>query len=279
MSEAHKWGIPANRLRASDLDASVWGMRAIGSVKNLHDRCALFAKRLRPDAVVSHVTAALLYGAPLDFSFESDTRVHFTTPLPASAPHANGLVGHHARLEPGDIQFLNGLRLTSPGRTWTDLGRMLTLGDLVAVGDHLVHHRAAWTSIQQLRGAAVEFTGRGSRNLKQAATLLDAHSESRPESRVRVIIVTCGLPMPTINHTLIDSETGKQIRPDFTFRDHKVLIEYQGEYHRTRAQWRKDMTRRSRLEAMGWKVMEINADDLRDPVELAARIRALLALA
>ena len=37
------------------------------------------------------------------------------------------------------------------------------------------------------------------------------------------------------------------------------------------------MTRRSRLEAQGWYVMEINADDLGDPVEIVARIRSVLA--
>ncbi|MBU1589284.1 MAG: hypothetical protein KKH51_15270 [Actinobacteria bacterium] len=56
-----------------------------------------------------------------------------------------------------------------------------------------------------------------------------------------------------------------------------MILEYQGDYHRSMSQWRKDMTRRSRLEAQGWYVMEINADDLGDPVELVARIRSVLA--
>lgn len=43
------------------------------------------------------------------------------------------------------------------------------------------------------------------------------------------------------------------------------------------AQWRKDMTRRSRFEAKGWFVMELNADDLDDPTELVERIRMALA--
>ena len=279
VADAANLGITVDRLRASDLDASVWGVRATSPVSDIRHRCLLFAKRLRGDAVISHTTAALLYGAPLDFSFEADPRVHFTTPLPASAPHAKGIVGHRARLDARDIRTLKGLRLTSPTRTWIDLGRLLTLGDLVAVGDHLVLHRAPWTDLSELREAATGFSGRGSRVLKQAAALLDDHAESRPESRLRVIIVTAGLPIPTINHTLVDSETGKQLRPDFTFRAHRVLIEYQGDYHRTRAQWRKDMTRRSRLESMGWKVMELNADDLTDPIELAARIRARFAVA
>jgi len=36
------------------------------------------------------------------------------------------------------------------------------------------------------------------------------------------------------------------------------------------------MTRRSRIEAQGGYVMEINADDLRNPAELMARIRSVL---
>jgi very-short-patch-repair endonuclease len=56
-----------------------------------------------------------------------------------------------------------------------------------------------------------------------------------------------------------------------------VLIEYQGDYHRkVQGQWRKDMTRRSRLEAQDWVVIELNANDLRDPDELASRIRMIL---
>ena len=84
-----------------------------------------------------------------------------------------------------------------------------------------------------------------------------------------------GLPIPRINRSMIDTEQGRVIRPDFEFEEFKTLVEYQGDYHRlTKAQWRKDMTRRSRLEAAGWTVLEINADDLTDPnalVELIAR--------
>jgi very-short-patch-repair endonuclease len=37
------------------------------------------------------------------------------------------------------------------------------------------------------------------------------------------------------------------------------------------------MTRRARLEANGWFVMLVNANDLRDPDELVRRIRTVLA--
>ena len=112
--------------------------------------------------------------------------------------------------------------------------------------------------------------------MRESLPLLNDRSESRPESWLRVIVVRAGLPSPSINHVIIDAETGARYRTDLAFSTYKVLLEYQGDYHRGREQWRRDMTRRARLEANGWIVMEINGDDLRSPDELAERIRAVL---
>jgi very-short-patch-repair endonuclease len=68
-------------------------------------------------------------------------------------------------------------------------------------------------------------------------------------------------------------------RTDFILDEYKLVLEYQGDYHRsTKGQWRADMTRRSKLEAEGWRVMELNADDLKDPIELVTRMRKLARL-
>jgi len=117
---------------------------------------------------------------------------------------------------------------------------------------------------------------RGMTTIRQALPLLDDRAESPPESMLRVILALHGLPKPTINHSIVNTETGQAVRPDFTFSEQKLILEYQGDYHRTKEQWRKDMTRRSRLESHGWRVMEINWDDLKDEIELVARIRRLL---
>jgi very-short-patch-repair endonuclease len=140
-----------------------------------------------------------------------------------------------------------------------------------------VHRSLPLATVAALRAAAATFVGkRGVRIVRQALELLDDRAESRPESILRVIIVQGGLPVPRVNRAIVDSETGRQVRPDFRFDEHRTVLEYQGDYHRTTAQWRKDMTRRSRLEADGWKVMELNWDDLQDPSELLRRIRTLL---
>jgi len=197
-------------------------------------------------------------------------------PLPS--PHAAGIHGHRLDINPDDIIRFQGLRLTSPARTWLDLAAELALDDLVAAGDFLIHHRTPLTSRSALRQQTNEAAGgRGVRNARAANELLSDRPESPQESKLRLILIRGGLPEPEINHAIVDTETGKQVRPDFRFRRFKLILEYQGDYHRTKGQWRKDMTRRSRLEAQGWYVMELNADDLLDPEELIARIRTVLA--
>ncbi len=271
-------GIRRGRMRALDLDRSIWGVRHPDSGdKSLQTRCAMFALRMPGEALFSHATSALLFRAPLPFSLEGDSRLHVAVPSPARAPHAAGILGHSLDLAPEDIVESNGLRHTAAARTWCDLAARLSLLDLVAVGDYLIQRRLRFATQTELAACASRLVGRrGAKRMRESLPLLNDRSESRPESWLRVIIVRAGLPAPSINHAIVDTGTGARYRTDIAFAKHKVLIEYQGDYHRDQKQWRKDMTRRARLEANGWIVMEINADDLRKPHELAERIRTAL---
>ena len=275
---ARSEGVSRGRLRASDLDASVWGVRAsTGAEPDLLHRARSFSLRLPAEALFSHSTAAQLIGIPVPWWSRRDARLHVSVPAPRRAPHAAGLVGHRTRLTDRDGVVVQSVRVTSPVRTWLDLASMVRFTDLVAAGDYIIHWRLPLADLDELAHAVEGFgRARGSVSLRAALPLLSDRAESPPESELRVILALGGLPAPDINHTLVDTETGRHVRPDFIFRERKVIIEYQGDYHRTREQWRKDMTRRSRLEAQGWYVLELNADDLCDPGELVARIRTIL---
>ncbi|MCW4385769.1 hypothetical protein OH146_08270 [Salinibacterium sp. SYSU T00001] len=229
------------------------------------------------NAVFSHSTAALLLGAPLPLGLELAPDLHIAMPAPQRAPHARGIRGHRLTLKPHDVHTTQELRHTSPARTWCDLATQLTLLDLVAVGDYLLHGSRPLVTLDELGAMVVRFAGRrGYALLVRALPLLDGRADSRPESHLRVIFVEAGLPPSRINHEIVMTDGGPDVRTDLHFDAANVHVEYQGDYHRTREQWRKDMTRRSRLEARGGHVLEINADDLKDPVELVARVRMLL---
>lgn len=271
-------GLSAKRLRGRDLDASTWGVRAAGPQGALASRCAKFATRMPHDAFFSHVTAALLLKAPLPFELERRASLDISVLRPARAPHARGILGHSLDITAGDVVSTAGILHTSPARTWCDLAAVLSLTDLVAVGDHLIHHSLPLTTADELSRVSRRFVGRrGMSRIREGLPLLNDRAESRPESALRVILHLAGLPTPQVNHVIVDTEDGAVMRTDLAFEEWRVLLEYQGDYHRlTRQQWRKDMTRRSRLEAGGWKVVELNADDLKDSVELTARIRTVL---
>ena len=278
VADGERAGIRRARMRALDLDRSIWGVRHPDpGDKSLETRCAMFTLRMPGEALFSHATSALLFRAPLPFAIEGDSRLNIAVPSPARAPHATGILGHSLDLSPEDVVESNGLRHTSAARTWCDLAAHLSLVDLVAVGDYLIQWRLQFATQMELAACASRLAGRrGAKRMRESLPLLNNRSESRPESWLRVIIVRAGLPAPSINHSIVDAETGKGYRTDIAFSKHKVLLEYQGDYHRDQKQWRKDMTRRARLEANGWIVMEINADDVRKPDELADRIRTAL---
>ncbi|HEY8911932.1 hypothetical protein [Lacisediminihabitans sp.] len=280
VEEGRASGLSARRLRAGDLDRRYWGLRSAARASTLRERCLLLQRRLPDHAFFSHTTAAVLAGIPVPLSCETDPALHVSVVDPTRAPHARGLAGHRLRIEEIDIAVRGGIRLTSAARTWCDLADILTLPDLVAAGDHIIHWRQPLATRKQLEVAVASRVGRrGLKVLRRAVQMLSDRAESPPESHLRVILLLAGFPEPRVNHAVTDRNGEFVGRTDLILDAEKIILEYQGDYHRPgQRQWRADMTRRSRLEALGWRVMELNADDLKDPVELVARIRALAAL-
>jgi very-short-patch-repair endonuclease len=281
VGDARRAGVPAHRLRASDVMTEVAGVRSIAPVSTLAERSALFQLRMPSTSFLSHVTAALLHGIPVPYRLEQDPRIHIAVPAPARAPHAHGIAGHALGVGEHELMTLaDGLRVTTPIRTWFDLAHALPLLDLVAAGDHLLHGRYPLVRADDLVQALGMLRNRRiRRKLLRAADLLDDRAESAPESILRTLLVLAGIPVSRVNHHVSDRYGEFVARTDLIIDRYRIILEYQGDYHRTtKGQWRADMTRRARLEAEGWRVMELNADDLTNPAELVRRIRALAQL-
>ncbi|MEY2849319.1 MAG: hypothetical protein RI885_1986 [Actinomycetota bacterium] len=239
--------------------------------------CRAFTLRMPASARFSHTTAALLLGAPLPFRHQSATPLHVSVPWPERALRVTGVTGHKLRLNERATER-QGLRITSPEQTWCDLAAILSLPELVAVGDFLIHWRLPYTTLQALRNFATGHPARrGRARLLEAIELLDDRAESPRESMLRVILHHAGITETVSNLDIPLPGVRRVPRVDLAIPRLKIAIEYQGDYHRDQKQWRADMTRISRLRAHGWTVIEVNADDLDDPAELVARIRLVIA--
>jgi hypothetical protein len=281
VGQAFGAGASPDRLRALDLDRRIHGVRApAGSSDDLRSRCLMFLSRFQASVFVSDSTAARLLGAPLPIRFDRALEVHVTAEAPQRAPHAAGLIGHSRTNISGDvITDPDGLRRSSPERVVLELAGVLDLPDLVAVIDFAIRPPRPMTTIEAVN-RRLETGDRLTRRrvLRAALSLADPRSESRPESRLRVMASFWGLGVPLANHPVVDPISGLLMRIDVAFPDLMLALEYQSDEHHSGPQKRReDLTRRSRLEALGWTVVEVNGDDLRTPAELRARIHAILA--
>ncbi len=255
-------GLTRKRMRASDLERPFHGVRrrqrGDGDVLA---RCRAYAPLLRDGDVFSHATAALLWGAPLPGRFAADATLHVTAIAGATRPRSAGVVGHIAADAAIRIRSRHDLPVVDPVTAWLHLAPVLSLDDLVAMGDHLVltprrqnpEDRRPYASRAELESRVQRFRGRGKRNAREALQLVREGAESPRETRLRLRLVRHGLPEPGLNVEITD-ERGLRIGfGDLVYPSFKVLVEYEGEQHRTDStQFYRDIERHEQLARAGW---------------------------
>ena len=268
----------ATRLRARDLHRPARGIRTTRPPADLEALCRAMARRLPSDAAFSHSTAARLMGLPLPRREDRLVPLHVAVPRGRRAVDAEGIIGHQFTLHVDDVTLVDGIRMTSAGRTWCDLASLLTVVELVAVGDALLH--SALASAEQLAASAFRHRDRRGRAARaRALPLLDGRAESPAETRLRLLLRSAGIGPLLVNEPVFDDRGTFVARPDLRLEHPRVIFEYEGDHHRTdAAQWRRDIERVESLQACGWRVMRVTARDLANPVGFLSRVRRTLVL-
>ncbi|WP_426321258.1 endonuclease domain-containing protein [Microbacterium sp. E-13] len=275
--DARRQGMSSGRLQAKWFFAPFHGTRARRPLSGLERLELLFAVLPR-HAFACGPTAGVLHGMPLPLGMEWGAldRPTIGVASPANRIRRAGVDGRALGVVPDEIVRVNGIPATTPARTWVDLAPAVSLPRLVAITDHLISRRRRIVSWDELQAAHLRATrGRGSRARSAALELCSAGSESPRESELRTILVLAGLPAPETNVEIFDGDRFVA-RVDMLYRDARVVVEYDGEYHATPAQWRKDQARRAKLEALGFRLAVVTARDFDDPTALIARIRSFL---
>jgi hypothetical protein len=237
-----------------------------------------YAPRLKPGQFFSHMTAARLHGIPTPASLDQDERLDVSVPSPRRAPRAVGIRGHKQNVTPDQIVLLDGLPVSAPAQVWRELGPLLSVEDLVCVGDYLLWWRYPRATLHQLELIAQSRPGRpGTAKLLESIPILSDRSDSPPESRIRYRFLKAGLPPVTVNKEIYDEWGSFIAMPDLAFSRYRMVIDYEGDHHRRdRFQWQKDIARVPRLEGAGWHSTRVSALELRDSRELISRLKRLL---
>ena len=230
---------------------------------------------LADEAVLSHGTAALILGLPLPVWMADQHVIHVTAPRTACRPRRRDIRTHHASLLPIECAEIDGFRVTSPARTYTDVAYRLKIPELVAFGDAMM--RKYGTSPRELLATVLRrkrYPGR--RKARYCVDLLDPRAESPKESELRITLFEAGLPQPSINPDIVDDRGHFLARGDIAYEDYQVLVEYDGAYHAEMIQRAHDAARRAVLREHGWIVVEIVGEDMRHPTRVISRVRQAL---
>ena len=228
--------------------------------------------RLPAGAAFSGLTAAWLHG--LDVAGFSP--VEATLPYGSGVSQRAGMATRHSKLPDEEVVYLRGWRATSMEVTLTDLCRRLSLTEAVVIADEALHKQL--TSLDRLSSWTARNTGRhGIRRLRRVIEVAEPAAESPMESRLRMVLVTRGLPRPKAQVSIHDERGFFAGRPDLYYDSHRLGIEYDGGTHRDRMA--EDNRRQNSLLEAGVHLLRFTAADVMgNPARVAAEVSSLLAL-
>jgi hypothetical protein len=228
-----------------------------------------------PGAVVSHATAAALWGVAVPLQAEGSGSVDLTVPMSSRSESRRDRRVHRTPLPDDDRTRRGALPVTTPARTWRDLAGVLTPPALLAATDQFL---ARWVTRDELARQLQERpTGRGSARAREVLPIADPRAESPMESVLRWLLHEAGLPAPELQYVVRDVAGVPLGRADLAWPDRRVLVEFDGDVHRERDVFVNDLRRQNRLVAAGWTVLRFSsADVLGRPADAVAEIRRAL---
>jgi hypothetical protein len=266
-----KAGVTRSRTRAKDLLLVSRGIR-IPALSEASGASALRAYTdLDDSSILVSLSAARIWGVPLPGNRSGDWRIHLARRKGFSFPRRVNVAGHLLSLLPEEAVEYDGVRLTSPARTWLDLASQLDLEDLVAAGDFLVcSHgedfpvpKAALCSIDELTEIVGRHAGmRGVRTARAALGLIRVGADSAPETLMRLAVVDANLPEPVLNHIVRDALGRPVLWPDAAYLEYRISLQYDGQHHGGADQHLRDIQRQENSLSHGWLEVRISKHDL-----------------
>lgn len=221
-------------------------------------------------AFASHVSAARVYDVPLP----TVPAEHVSVTEPRHRRRTTGVVPH---VNPTpDVRVVHGIPVSSPTQMFVELATILSLVDLVVVGDHLV--RVGLLTLPELVAACERSRERGARAARRAASYVRERVDSPMETRLRMLLVLAGLPEPQVNLTIRDVDGVPLRRYDLSWPDARVIVEHDGRQHIEReAAWEDDLDRREAIDDDGWRILVVTSRGIyREPQRTVARVWQLL---
>lgn len=239
---------------------------------------------LRPDSVISHTSAAVLHGLPVDRA--SVGLVEVTRQEPRGRTSRN-VRTYGAQLEPDEMVELPGhpsLRVTSLERTVADLSRTRPFEWGVIAADAALHRHARPDTLANIAQRCRRL--QGSARLREVLSFADGRAESAAESLSRVQFSRMGIPAPVLQFEVRDAHGQWLATVDFAWPELGVVGEVDGrvKYDQLLAPGKTaadvvmaEKRREELIKEAGYWIVRWGWAEACDPAALAHRVRTALA--
>lgn len=234
----------------------------------------------RDDVALSHVSAAIEYGAP---DWQVPLADAHLTSLHRMGERDKARVRHHLGVcGVLDVTRRNGHWITSAARTALDTASIVGRDAAVCVLDWFLEQRL--TSLEELTAI---LDGRqpwaDHADLTYKLSLAAVGSQSVGETRSRLAFWDRGMPTPVLQLQIHERDGSVVGIVDFAWPEHRLVVEFDGmeKYHRYRRPGEsieqmvmREKRREDRIrELTGWTVVRVTWADLARPELLAARLQ------
>lgn len=283
---ANELGVSRKRLRQADVFTPSRGIRVplYGSADpsaNLRAYTSLDAS-----SVVTHHSAVRVWEGSLPGWMQADWRIHIARGRSEGKPRRRNVVGHRMTFLPGEVVTVDGVRVTSPARTWLDLAALMGVDELIALGDSfVVSHgpefpspRTALTTVAGLERMVASHAGvRGMKTARLALPEIRVGADSPQETKMRLLLARSRFGEPVLNHVIYNEWGQPAVWPDAAYVREKVSLQYDGGHHGEPEQYRRDIKRQALTERLGWREIRVSKEDLEgDRPLLLEKVRAAM---
>jgi hypothetical protein len=241
---------------------------------------------LDDSSVLTHQSGARIWSAGLPAWMQEDWRIHVARKREGSKPRRYNVVGHRMTFKPGEVVMHDGVRVTSPARTWLDLASRLTVDELIAAGDSLVvahgpefpRPRTPLATIDDLQRMIAAHPGiRGMKTARLALPEIRVGADSPQETKMRLALARTKLGEPILNHVICNSWGQAAVWPDAAYPEHRLALQYDGGHHSDPHQAALDRKRKDTTAQLGWTEIRIFKEDLEgDKPFVVEKVRSTL---
>jgi hypothetical protein len=222
------------------------------------------------DAVASHQTAARVHGIVVP---DGRWPEHITVARNERRIRRRELICHGSALAQGDVEFREGVPVTTAVRSLLDMSAEVPRLNAVWAIDDAVH-RGIVSTDQIAVSLSARPGGRGDGAIKLRVAESDGRAESILETAGRLALKDAGIMLPTAQHEVFDG--GELVaRLDGAYPEWRLGIEFDGiaVHGAPRALFR-DRQRQNRLLHLGWTLLRFTWwDVVHDPAGFVAAVQ------